>query len=261
MKKGIVPLLFAFLVGLLGAGTTFSKSSLEFYYFNPDSSYGNLGRLKGEMDNFFSKAKLSISFQPFSHLSDLERKIRKDRPALALLPQWYWKKHGDELHLRPFLKPPEDKEGTYRKILLVSKQSDINLHNLENHSLAMTTLGPEGHEVLQDILPKELEINTRRLNIVVVPKDTDALFALALGHVEMALVSKENLKIITRLNPNLVKNINALIETRDIPLPVLCYSEKISEGKDIERFKNVFLDPGGKGLRRKIMEILHVHAW
>ena len=254
-------MLQALLILLLGADACLSNSLHEFYYFNPDSPFGNLGRLKGEMDSFFAKTNLSISFQPFSHLSDLEREIRKNRPAFVLVPQWYWQRYGQELNLRPLLMPLSQNGSTYRKVLLASRQSDINVQNLGNHSLAMTTMGPEGHQELRRILGDKLEVDTDQLNIVIVPKDTDALFAVALGHVELALVALNNLELIARLNPNLVNNVRDLVETHDIPMPILCYVEGLVSEDTIKSFENTLLDPGMETLRREFMEKLQFHAW
>lgn len=252
----IIPLI------VLWGGSTFSEASQpDFYYFNPDSSQSNLGRLKQEMDSFFSQAGCSFSFQPFAHQVDLDRKLREKRPAFLFAPDWYLKKYGRQLKLKAFLRPVRKGKSSYRKVLMITKTSDITANDLEDNSLAMTSMGPGGAAILNKIMFSAKGVDAEELDTVIVPKDTDAVIALALGQVDMALVVKENLEQIARINPRIMNAVRPLIESAPIPMPVICYLEGAASPSDIQKLKEVFLDAGKKQMRAKIMEMLQIDKW
>lgn len=220
---------------------TSAFSRLELYYFNPDSMQSNLSRLKAEMDILFSRADIPVSFQAFARLTDFDRNIREKQPAYLFLPSWYFSQHKDQLDVRPFLLPSRKGENHYSKILLVANNSGLSLKNIKKHTLAMTSIGPQKEDILNAILFKELGIDAADLNTIIVPKDTDALFALSLGQVDMALVVKDNLESIGKINPRITQAVKPIAETKPIPMPIFCfYTDKVSE-KDVEDFKRVFL--------------------
>ncbi len=254
MVAGIIILLPV----VLSAG---GSSLSEFYYFNPDSPQSNLSRLKREMDSFFSQIDYPIAFQPFARLFDFDQKLKEKRPAFIFLPEWYLQKYGNELQLRPFLVPVRKTKCSYHKVLLVAKHSDINLKNLKNHSLAMTSLGPEGETILNKILFSDHGIDARELNTVVVPKDSDALFALVLGQVDMALVVKDNMEQIAMINPRILQTVRSLVESTPIPMPVLCYSEGAASPVEIQKIKEIFVNADKKEMRVKIMRMLNIDEW
>ncbi len=252
-------LIIPFIV-LWGGGGTFSEASQpEFYYFNPDSSQSNLGRLKHEMDSFFSQAGCSFSFQPFAHQVDLDRKLKEKLPAFLFAPDWYLQKYGAKFKLKGFLRPVRSGKTSYRKVLMIAKASDITPDDLEDNSLAMTSLGPGWADILNKIMFSAKGVNAGELDTVIVPKDSDALIAVALGQVEMALVVKENL---TRINnPRIMNAVRPLIESAPIPMPVISYSKGAASPSDIQKLKEVFLDAGKKQMRAKIMEMLQIDEW
>lgn len=236
-------------------------SRLELYYFNPDSLQSNLSRLKAEMDTFFLSANMPISFQAFARLSDFDRNIKEKQPAYLFLPSWYFSLHKDQLDIRPFLLPQRNGLTHYSKILLVSKNSDLTLKTIKKHTLAMTSIGPQKEEILNQILFKEHNIDAANLNTIIVPKDTDALFALSLGQVDMALVVKENLESIGRINPRITQAVKPIAETKPIPMPMLCfYTDKVSE-KDVEALKSAFVLGTYKDIRQNVMEMLNIDEW
>ena len=72
----IILILWIFVYGIAGA----EHHSLELFYFNPDSPQNNLSRLKRNMDDFLSSTDTPITFQPFTHLVDLENQIKAKPP-------------------------------------------------------------------------------------------------------------------------------------------------------------------------------------
>lgn len=240
---------------------THAFSRFELYYFNPDSLQSNLSLLKAEMDTLFINANIPVSFQAFARLSDFDRNIKEKQPAYLFLPSWYFSLHKDQLDFRPFLLPSRKGANHYSKILLVAKNSDITLKNIKKHTLAMTSIGPQKEDILNEILFAEHGIDATDLNTIIVPKDTDALFALALGQVDMALVVKDNLESIGKINPRITQAVRPIAETKPIPMPILCFFTKKASKEDVEAFKRIFVQATYKDIRQSIMEMLNIDEW
>lgn len=240
---------------------SFSSDAASFYFFFPDSSQNNLGLLKQEMDHFLAKADYPLSFQPFLHLTDFDRKLKTQKPAFLLLPEWYFQIHQESLSLRPILKPTRNNSNTYAKVLLASKNSKIDLNKKINNSLAMTTMGPRQTQLLDKILFYGNAASAEDLTIVVVPKDSDALFALALGQVDLAFVSKESLEWIKQTNPRIVETAMVLKESKPISMPALCYIEGNVDPAHIEKMKTILSSLETVDLRKRVMELLKINEW
>ena len=230
-----------------------------FYYFNPDSPQSNIARLKREMDAFLRQIDFSLSFTPFARFNDFNHFTRKAPPNLVLLPRWYWEEKRDDMQLVPLLAPVRNGSASYRKLLLVPRHSDLSLEDLSKKTLAMTFMGGDCARRLNRLFFSRHGITVDTLNVVVTPKDSDALFALVLGQVDMALVSEENLVIISRANPKIGESVKTLVRSAPIPLPVLCYRKGTLSREDIDQVKRLFL--GSDKRRNTIMEMLQFDGW
>lgn len=231
------------------------------YYYNPDSPQSNLSRLKRDMDVFLAKADFPIAFQPFAHLVDLEQQFKGAPPAFIFVPEWYLKKYGTQQKLRPLLIPIQKGESSYRKILLGAKRAKADMDNAGHITLAMTSMGPDGDAALHRLLLWPHGVHAEEINPIIVPKDSDALFALALGQVDMALVAKQNLDQVAALNPNILQSVRQLLESEPIPMPVLCYVEGVATSDNIQEIKALFINGKAKKNRSTIMEMLHINEW
>lgn len=262
MRKRIaIGLILLLAVMLLYGVAGVQPQAAMLYYFNPDSPQSNLSRLKRDMDEFLSKAKIPITFQPFSHLVDFEQQFKGMPPAFIFVPQWYIDKYGAKMKLQPLLVPVHKGETSYRKILLETKHPNKDYNKSASITLAMTSMGPNGDSLLKKILFSPRCVLAEKINPIIVPKDFDALFALALGQVDMALVVKNNLDQIASLNPNILRTVRPLMESEPIPMPVLCYIEGVATAEYIEEIKALFINSKAKKNRSTIMEMLQINEW
>lgn len=213
------------------------------------------------MDGALNKVGYPVVFQSFAHLLDFDKKIREQKPAFLLIPEWYLKNYGNRLKLRPFLVPARNNRTTYRKVLLINKSSGISFQNLENLTMAMTTMGPYGESILNRTLFGRRGADVRRLNIVTVSKDSDALFALYLGQVDMALVTEQLVEQINNLNPGILNSLIPLDETQPFPMPVICYIEGSVSTDELRKMKEVFIEMGKRKNDCKVMEMLQIDEW
>jgi ABC-type phosphate/phosphonate transport system substrate-binding protein len=231
------------------------------YFFNPDSAQSNLGRLKLVMETFFNQSGYPVSFQAFTYQTDFDSEINEQQPKFLFAPEWYIKKHERKLKIKPFLVPVYKGATTYHKVLLVAASSPITLDSGENHSLAMTSVGPQSRVFLNQVLFQNHFEKMCLFSPVIVPKSTDALFALFLGHVDSALVVQEHLGNLEKMLPRIIGGVRPLVLSKPIPMPMLCYSEKLVTQEEVEKFKTVFLGEKNKTIRDKLSELLEVDGW
>jgi ABC-type phosphate/phosphonate transport system substrate-binding protein len=266
-KTGIISFLITSLF-MLAEAASFSDVaygaralSKSFYYFNPDSSQSNLARLKQEMEHFLKSNDLHLSFQPFAKYHDFHRELANNIPEFVFLPEWYFRKNKKNSGLKPLLQPVRNGQTTYRKILLTSKDSPLTLQKLHNKTLAMTTMGRDGAELLETLIFNKYKIQSGSLNIIATPKDSDALFALAVRQVDAALVAENNLQKIGTINPRILQIVRSLAESQPIPLPILCAGNEDVPQEHITKLKKIFLEAQHSDDSANLMEMLQIDAW
>jgi ABC transporter, phosphonate, periplasmic substrate-binding protein len=255
-------LIFLILLAVNFALTAIAGDSraTKLFYFNPDSPQSNLSRLKRDMDNFLAYSNFSVSFQPFAHLIDFEKQLKEKPPAFLFVPDWYLKRYGPNLNLHPLLIPVRNGKTTYRKVLLATEGTTVDLTKMPHLTVAMTSMGPDGDAILKEMLALR-GAASYQVNTIIVPKDMDALFALALGQVDMALVVKENIDQVAKINPNILRSIHPVLESKPIPMPVLCFTEGVASSSDIQELKDIFLKHRKNNHRSDIMEMLQFNDW
>ncbi len=250
--------LVAVLVVLVGGAFPGRAAAVDIYYFSPDSPQRNLGGLKREMERFFGQADFAANFQPFAHYIDFDQTVREKHPPFLFLPAWYYRLYGEKLGLRPLLTPLRGGSSSYRKVLLVRKGEGIAMNTLANLSMAMTTMGPDDRRTLNSILFAAHGADANKLNIVTVPKDADALLALALGHVDLALVGKQSMELIGSINPKILQAVEPMAESAPIPGPIFCYVPSRVNMEVVEQMKQL-LQRQQHGLN--VLEILQIDGW
>ena len=246
---------------LLDADCAAGAESKKFYYFNPDSSQSNLARLKKEMERFLNKKDLVLNFQPFAKYHDFHREMEAELPAFVFLPDWYYQQNKKNSKLQPLLQPLRKGLATYRKILLTTQDSTLTLQGLSNKMLAMTTMGNEAPDALNRLFFNTFKIKLDSLNIIATPKDSDALFALAVRQVDAALVSENNLQRIGKINPRILQIVRPLAESQPIPMPILCRGNGKVLDEKVMKLKKIFLEAKYSDDSADLMEMLQIDAW
>jgi len=252
-----IPVLCFMSILLLTIALSNSQASINnsFYYFYPDSTQTNLAQLRNEVDRFFKKFNYSIRFQAFLHVKDFNQQISLSKPAFLFIPDWYYQKNKSSLGLKPILRPQRKGSASYKKVLITRKQSVVTIDNLANHSLAMTAEGDTKSSVLGTLLSGYTNSLPEDINIIHTAKDTDALFAVALGQVDVALVAKTTLNALAKINKRLTQNINILAESDPISLPVLCYIDGSTNNGNIKKLRTIILDGHGQSTLNEMFQI------
>jgi hypothetical protein len=150
---------------------------------------------------------------------------------------------------------------SYEKILLVSETGRPALNEYEIVSFAMTTMGPDGEtSFIKELVADEL-VSIEQLNVINVPKDFDAILALVLGQVKMALVAQDNLEVIADVNPRITQSLKKIDGSVKVSMPVLCYLEGRAETGMVKKLTESFHKMTSEQPRNKIMEMLQIDDW
>lgn len=249
------------LLVLLSLLVAFAASKLEFYYFNPDSVQSNFSLLSRGFGNFLKQAGLDASFQAFAQKSDFEQRIKDKQPDLVLVPAWYFQQYGQSLGLTPLLASLENGKPNYTKILMVRKADPFTVDELNGRTVAMTTMGPHTEELLSEKYFKEQGVDFSAMNIIVTPKDADALYALALGQVDAALVGEATLNMVGSVNQRVLEATKELAVSSPVPTPLLCALPGSADKVEVNKMKEMLLEGGDKSTLPKHTDMLHINGW
>ncbi len=262
IQKSWLALILWLLLRLAPIPAAAGETPRYFFYYDPDSPQINLASLKEAMDDLLAGSQQDILFQPFAHFPDFDRNVTARQPAFLLLPPWYLDLRGVFLDLKPLLRPLREGKSAYDKLLLARQEQDNKKRIPAPRSLATTLMGPRSSVRAKTwLLFDALNLDLDRLNIVFVPKGTDALFALTLGQVDLALVAATTYDFLAQRTPSLVKGVKILKRSKPVPLPILCYAETKVSKEEAKRFDALFLQRRASGLYRRLMEMLNFDGW
>lgn len=241
--------------------SSFAAGPPIFFFYYPDSPQNNLGRLKQEVEQFFSSQSFPILFQPVAQISDLNNQIREQHPAFTLVPQWYFDENGKQMQMVPFLSAQCNKSDIYTKILLTRNTSGQPQKQSDARTLALTTMGPGSDKRIKSMLFMHGGLEGNQLDIIVVPKDTDALLALALGQVDIALVTDYTLNQVSSQNPRLGASVTVMPGALPVPMPVLCYTKGVASGQEVQTMKQLLAGRDAFQKSPQLKTMLQIDDW
>lgn len=242
--------------------STFSSAKqLNFYFYYPDSILTNLSRLTRYIDILFEKGSDHVSFQAFHHKVDFDRMFKITHPSLVLIPEWYYRYYNSELGVTPVLTPTRNGRTEYTKVLLVQQGKSFRLDQLSGLTIAMTPMGPQAVEHLNNELFAGQGIDFSACRIITVGKDANALFALALGQVDAAIVSADTITSVSQINNRVIEAVKVVTESQPVPLPLLCVLNEDKNQEDVKRITQLILDQAGQQILPEVMELLNIDGW
>ncbi len=237
-----------------------SIGKFNFYYFFPDSVQSNFSMLTRGFYSFFDQEKVAGHFQAFTHEVDFQRLVEERKPDLVLVPAWYYERYGEKLGLKPLLTSLREGEHDYTKVLLIRKKDSFAGQGLEGKTVAVTNMGPDTAQQLDHYF-KNKKLNFSKSNVIITPKDADAYYALALGQVDAAVVSKQTILDVSQTNPVLKKTTKEVVVSSPIPMPMICFTEGGMSKQRISELKQFFLQSGKQEQLPEFMRMLHISGW
>lgn len=259
--KRLLRLCVGLLIPLFFCAPVSAQKSLDLFYFNPDSVQFNFSLLKKEVDQFFQSSNFEIRFQAFSQQADFDRLLMERHPALVLIPAWYYAQHGKDLALTPLLTPLNNGQPSYSKVLLVRATASVKETDIAGKTVASTTMGPKTSEQLGHFFSNGHRVDFSTSHLITTPKDADALFALVLGQVDLAVVGKETIREVGGTNQKIMEAVKEIIPSKPMPLPLLCITNGSMNQDEIERLRQTLVEGGNRKPRPSFMTMLQFDGW
>ena len=188
------------------------------YFFSPETNINNFGALKREFDAYFAGFD-GQKFQPFSIKEDFEAFMQKQPNGLFLMSSWHYQQLPDKKHFMPLLVGRLKEKITQKHLIFVEKHIQV-VEGVENNTIA-TAGSPEfTMTLLRKILGDEEEL-LESFELLVVPKDIDALMAVSYGVAGAAVATEGGAAKLARFNPKQFNALRAMGDGEESMLPVL----------------------------------------
>ncbi|MGB5866567.1 MAG: hypothetical protein WBG69_01725 [Arcobacteraceae bacterium] len=209
----------------------------KIYFYTTDVNINNFRSLKTSFDDYFS-AYGDYEFQPFSDKKTFEKHL-KEKKSILILSSWHYKKICKNYNLEAILVAQKKGSVTDTKILVGKK-------NTEFKGLLTSAYDKE---YTQELIQKLTKTTTNSIPILIVPKEIDALMSVSFGMSSFALVSKDSLEFLNKINPSLTKELHVYEESKP-KYRILLANNQIEKNKHkiITMFNNMDLSKKGKDI-------------
>lgn len=195
----------------------------KIYFYNPEINTARNLVLKNTWDNYLHNVG-PYEFQPVDNEDDFKQLIHDQQQAAFIMAEWFYASLLDSKvpGLEFAFQGRKRSQDTYRKILISNK----NVLDLKKVTIASSGSVSRAREILQSIYPELTVKDLKRLNILVVPKDIDALMAVGYGLAEMALATEVGLSKMALLNQNLFDDMVVMKQSKPFKRSVLVFKSK-----------------------------------
>jgi hypothetical protein len=236
-----------------------SPSRTKIYFYNPEINTARNLVLKNTWDSYLYEMG-HYEFQPVDDGKDFEKLVRQEKDAAFIMAEWLYhslfssaslENQDIELAFRGI----KNGNDTYRKILVANKST----LDFEKVTIACSGSKARAQEVLKSIYPELSTQQLENLNVLLVPKDIDALMAVGYGLAEMALTTQVSLSKMALINEHIYKDMIVLKESKPFRRSVLVFksSNKALKQNLAQALINMTMHPAGQ----EAMSLLGLDAW
>jgi hypothetical protein len=194
------------------AGPAPGADKVLIYFYSAEANINNYKTLKAEFDSYLADLG-PYEFQPFGDQTVFENRIRQGGRYLLLLSAWHYRNLEQTLSLEPMLVGLRN-GGASQKRILVSAAAD----HLGPDPIASAGSLNLTQSILQSMFPAKTASD---FNVLMVPKEIDALMSLAFESATYALVTESAKAKLGLLDPVLARKLKTLAEGEESLLPVL----------------------------------------
>lgn len=173
----------------------------KIYFYSTDININNFKALKISFDSYI-KDYGDYKFQPFSNKNTFEKQIQYD-DSILLLSSWHYKILSKKYNLEALLVAQKKGSITDTKVLVGKKNSR------KKGLITSAYNTPYTKEILSELIKND----TKNSPILIVPKEIDALMSVSFGMSDFALVSKDSLYFLQKINPSLTKDFKIFHES------------------------------------------------
>lgn len=229
------------------------KSPLTVFFHSPETNVNNFSVLKGEFDTFLAPLG-GHKFQPFSDRDTFEKQLAARPRGLFLLSSWHYRQLAAKTALDPLLVGHARGKATQKHQLFSHTQ---NLADLRGQKIATAGTRDYTLTLLHDMLPGQQPL-IATLNLLVVPKDIDALMAVGFGAARGAVATENGAEKLAKLNPKQRESLKQIGDGRESLLPVLAATR--GADTDVRNLAKVFAGMDATPEGRSRLQLLGLEA-
>jgi len=213
-----------FAVGGLGLARLQAAGSppVTLFFYSPETNVNNFSVLKAEFETYLAPMG-GHRFQPFSDRETFEKQLASGADGLYLLSSWHYTQLAARHPLQPLL-VGHARGGPIQRHLLFSQESDPSM--LRGRRVATAGTRDFARNLLREMLPGQVDL-ADSIDLLVVPKDIDALMAVGFGAAQAAIATEGGLEKLARINPKQAKGLQPMGKARESLLPVVAAARGI----------------------------------
>jgi hypothetical protein len=189
---------------------TFALSGIHtIYFYSTETNINNFKSLKMEFDRYLSKLG-PFEFQPFIAKNTFEQHIKNKENCCLIISSWHFRSINKTYSLLPVLVGLQEGKK-FQKRILVSIDQNESLNPVQTGAIASASSPEHTKSVLEQMFKRKIDKSD--LNILIVPKDIDALMSVGFGMAASALTTENAYKQLERINPKLYKKMKVREES------------------------------------------------
>jgi len=246
----------AFACLALGLPARVDAAQAKLFFFSPDFSPGNLSVLTQAVDAYLREAGTETRFQAFVRFEDFRREVAAQRPDFVVVPEWAAAPACIGSDLVPLARPVRGGESFGRKVL-IGRSGIRKVSALPNASIAATV--PPGGSPSGSGLDR-IRREHPGVRIIQVPKEIDALLAVAFGHVDAAYVSTRQFDMFAGVNPKLGTELTEIGYAETTAFPLI-YATANADALEITRLQNAIARVSTSGTGKRLVGLLGYDGW
>ncbi len=228
-------------------------------FYDPETNISSFTSLKVSFDNYLSK-HTNYRLQPFKDRAVFQALNADKTDPVMLISSWQYGRLSAALRKRiePALIAVKNGEIRARKIL-AAKRSYTSLANLHGAVIASAADAEYTHELLKYLFRNQPDSLLNSITVLSVPKEIDALMAVAYGVADGAIVYEDTQQKLAQISPNQSALLHVLARTRRILLPLLFLPKKMNQEE--AQLIDVFLHMPNTEEGRQKLKLIGFDGW
>lgn len=224
---------------------SFAQSPLTIYFYNPEININRNSILKHKFDQFLATFG-NYQFQPVSDQATFEHLVRTENQALFMMSSWLFHSFRKELTLEAQLVGMKNGSIYYKKLLVLNKDTPIT--DLANITIASAGTKKYSLAVLKGMQSSHKLSNIHADQLLIVPKDVDALLAVGFGMAQGALSTEDSFDQLKTLYQNQYDQLTVVGRSQVFPRLTVVASNKPSKHQEklITLINQMSETPSGK---------------
>jgi len=241
---------------LLAYPVSAAAEPVRLFYFSPDFSPGNLSVLTQAAESYFRESNADTRFQAFVRYEDFARELAAQKPEFVVVPDWANAVGCLRTDLRALAKPVRGGQSYGRKAL-VARAPIRKFADMAKGSIA-ATVPPGGSAPGSGV--DRIRREHPGVKIIPVPKEIDALLAVAFGQVDAAFVSTGQFGLLAGVSPKLGTDLKEIGYAESTPFPMI-YATAYATDAEIDSVRSAVATVGNTGTGKRLIDLLGYDGW